>query len=102
MRSKTRLVGQQANLLENGAQRPAPLSAAGEGNDAVAAHVVTAAHDRPAGRPNLMTITDASQQSTGSGQFRISRRKDYLIHVPSCISSLDSMIRLKRGPQMNG
>lgn len=44
----TCLVREHTDFLKNGADRSTPLSPSGEGNNAVAAHVVTASHDGPA------------------------------------------------------
>lgn len=44
------LLGKLSHFLKNGGNRPTPLPASCERNNAVAAHVVAASHDRPAGK----------------------------------------------------
>jgi len=49
------LVREHTDFLEDGVDRPTPLSASGEGNNAVTAHVVTASHDGPASTQSHQT-----------------------------------------------
>ena len=50
------LVGEHPDLLQDGADGATPLPPPGEGDDAVRAHVVTAAHDGAAGRKTQEVI----------------------------------------------